>query len=112
MSKIQRVMFVLQVGAVGGAGTVDASIKESKTAGGAYQAVTPALAITQVTTSNKVVTIELRADQLDAGYRYVQLNLVIGANAVLVGGVCLGGEAPAKPAKAQDIAAVAQRLVM
>ena len=35
-----------------------------------------------------------------------------GANAVLVGGVCLGGEAVEKPAKANDIASVTQRLVV
>ena len=111
MSKIQRLMIILQIGSVGGAGTVDASLKESKTAGGTYQAFTNNIAITQVTASNKVVTIEVRADQLDATYRYVQLNLTIGGNAVLVGGVALGGEAEYKPAKSQDIAAVTQRLV-
>jgi hypothetical protein len=111
MSKVRRVMFIINIGSVGGAGTVDVSIKESKTAGGSYQALTNAVAITQVTTSNKIVTVELRDDQLDAGYRYVQVNLTIGANAVVLGMTCLGGEAEAKPAKAQDIAAVAQRLV-
>jgi hypothetical protein len=39
------------------------------------------------------------------------VNLTIGGNAVLVGGVALGGEAEYKPAKSQDIAAVTQRLV-
>jgi hypothetical protein len=110
-SKFRRLMFVLQIGAVGAAGTVDAKLRESKTSGGAYQDITGA-AITQVTVSNKVVTIEVRPEQLDAGYQFVQLSLTIGTNAVLVGGVCLGGEAVEKPGKAQDIAAVGQRLVV
>jgi hypothetical protein len=37
--------------------------------------------------------------------------LTIGTNAVLVAAVVLGGEAAAKPAKANDIAAVIQRVV-
>src|SRR5262249_29898444 len=66
MSKVRRLMIILQVGAVGGAGTVNAQINEAKTAGGAYQAlVANPLSIAQVTVSNKVVTIELRDDQLD-----------------------------------------------
>ena len=110
-SKYRRLLFILQIGSVGAAGTVDAKLRESKTAGGAYQDVAGA-AITQVTTSNKIVTIEIRPEQLDPGYQYVQLSLTIGANAVLVGGVCLGGEAVEKPARANDIAAVTQRLVV
>jgi len=110
-SKYRRLLFILQIGSVGAAGTVDAKLRESKTAGGAYQDVSGA-AITQVTASNKIVTIEIRPEQLDAGYQFVQLSLTIGANAVLVGGVCLGGEAVEKPAKANDIASVTQRLVV
>jgi len=110
-SKYRRLLFILQIGSVGAAGTVDAKLRESKTAGGAYQDASGA-AITQVTASNKIVTIEIRPEQLDAGYQFVQLSLTIGANAVLVGGVCLGGEAVEKPAKANDIASVTQRLVV
>lgn len=115
MSLVRRLMIILQIGSVGASGTVDAKLRASKTAGGAYTDITGA-AITQVTVSNKVVTIEIRDDELPgivgAGYRYVQLSLTIGANAVLVAGVALGGEAEHKPAKANDIAAVTQRLVV
>ena len=111
ISKYRRLMFILQIGAVGAAGTVDAKLRESKTSGGAYQDFTTSIAITQVTAANKVVTIEVRNDQMDATYQFVQLSLTIGGNAVLVGGVCLGGEAVQKPGKANDIAAVTQRVV-
>jgi hypothetical protein len=111
LSKVRRVLFILQVGSVGGGGTVDLQIKEAKTAGGAYQALTTNLAITQITASNKIATVELRDDQLDAGYRYVQANLTIGTNAVLVAMVCLGGEAEFKPAKTQNIGGVIQSVV-
>src|SRR5438132_168501 len=95
MSKYRRLMIVLQVGAIG-TGTVDPKLRESKTSGGTYQDVTGG-GITQVTASNKVVTIEIRAGMLDAGYQFVQLSLTIGTAAVLVGGVALGGEAVHKP---------------
>jgi len=112
---VRRLLIVLQIGSVGGAGTVDAKLRASKTSGGTYTDITGG-AITQVTTSNKVVTLEVRDDQLEsivgAGYRYAQLSLTIGGNSVLVGGVALGGEAEYKPAKANDIAAVIQRLVV
>jgi hypothetical protein len=111
MRNVQRIMWIIDVGSVGGAGTVDFKVQESKTSGGTYQDVSNT-AITQVTASNKIVTVELRADQLDAGYRYVRHNLVIGTNAVLVAVLALGGEAEYKPAKANDIGAVSQRLVL
>ena len=110
-SKVERMMWIIDVGSVGAAGTVDFKLQESKTSGGTYQDIA-GTAITQVTASNKVVTVELRADQLDAGYRYVRHNLVIGTNAVQVCVLALGGEAEYKPAKSQDIATVAQRLVL
>jgi hypothetical protein len=115
ISKVRRLLVVLQVGAVGGAGTVDAKLRASKTSGGTYTDITGG-AITQVTAANKVVTLEIRDDQVPgivgAGYQFVQLSLTIGTNAVLVGGVALGGEAEFKPASKNDIAAVTQRLVL
>ena len=112
MSKVRRLLVVLNIGAVGaGPGTVDAKFRCATTSGGTYQDVSGG-AITQVSASNKVVTMELRDDQLPAGYQFVQVSITIGTNAVLIGGVALGGEAESKPAKSQDSAAVAQRLVV
>jgi hypothetical protein len=113
LSKIHRVLFIFDVGSVGGAGTVTLSIQESKTAGGTYQnLVSNPISLSVISTSNQIATIELRDDQLDAGYRYVQLVLVVAGNAVLVSAVCLGGEAELKPAKAQNISSgIAQQFV-
>jgi hypothetical protein len=116
MSKIQRLLFVLQIGSVGGAGTVDAKIQESASSGSGYadcssSAVGP-ISITQVTASNKVVTLEIRADQLSAGKRYVQLFVTIGGNAVLIAGLALGAEAEYKPATKSYTDICAQRLVL
>jgi hypothetical protein len=111
LSKFKRVLFVLQVGSVGGAGTVDAKLQQSSALASGYADIAGSN-ITQVTASNKIVTLEIRSDQLTGSNRYVRLSVTVGTNAVLISAVALGGEAVEKPASANDIAAVAQRLVM
>ncbi len=111
MQKFKRVLFILQVGSVGGAGTVDAKLQQSNVLGSGYADIA-ASNITQVTASNKIVTLEIRSDQLTGSNRYVRLSITVGGNAVLIGAVALGGEATEKPASANDVAAATQRLVM
>jgi hypothetical protein len=111
LSKFKRVLFVLQVGAVGGAGTVDAKLQQSAAVSSGYADIANSN-ITQVTTANQIVTLEIRSDQLSAGKRYARLSVTVGGNAVLIAALVLGGEAVEKPASANDITAVAQRLVM
>jgi hypothetical protein len=111
MSKFKRVMFVLMVGSVGAAGTVDAKLQESATSGGTYTDIASSN-ITQITASNKIVTLEIRADQMTK--QFCRLSVTVGTNAVLISAVGLAGEANFKPGSKSgaDIAAVAQRLVM
>jgi hypothetical protein len=113
MSKWRRCMFVLMVGAVGGAGTVDAKLQESATSGGTYTDISGG-GITQVTTSNKIVTLEMRAGMMTK--QWCRLSVTVGGNAVLIAAVGHAGEAIHKPGGTavggQDIAAVAQRLVI
>jgi hypothetical protein len=111
MSKFHRIMCVLMVGNVGAAGTVDAKLQQSATGSGGWTDIAGSN-ITQVTASNKVVTLEIRYDQLTAGQRYVRLSITVGVNAVLIAALPIGGEAVEKPASSNDVAAVAQRLVM
>jgi hypothetical protein len=66
-----------------------------------------------VTAGSKVLTLELRDDEVGDAQRFVKLVLTEGNSANCVcGAVVLGGEAAYKPAKANDIAAVTQRLVV
>jgi hypothetical protein len=65
-SKFHRLLFILDIGL--NATSVDAKIRESKTSGGTYQDIATPVAITQITAASKTATIEIRADQLDAGY--------------------------------------------
>jgi hypothetical protein len=111
LQKFKRVLFVLQVGSVGAAGTVDAKLQQSSQLGSGYADIAGS-SITQVTASNKIATLEIRSEQLTGSNRYVRLSVTVAGNAVLIGAVALGGEAVAKPASANDSAAVTQRLVL
>lgn len=111
LAKFRRAMFIVMVGNVGGAGTVDAKIQQSATGSSGWSDVTGS-AITQITASNKIATLEIRADQLSSGQRFVRLSLTVGTNAVLIAVLPIGGEAVQKPGNANDIAAVTQRLVV
>ena len=112
ISKYKRLLFIIFIGT--NATSVDAKLRESKTSGGTYQDISGA-AITQVTAAGKIVTIEIRQDELDPGYQYVQLSITtVGAS--ILGAVCLGGEGAHKPVggsgPGNDIGAVTQRLVV
>ena len=63
---------------------------------------------------NAVATVEVRADQVAAGDRYVRLQLTGGGNAVTAGAIGLGTEAGHKPANAQDVSNtyLSQRVVV
>jgi hypothetical protein len=111
LQKFRRALFVLQVGAVGAAGTVDAKLQQSASLATSYTDIAGSN-ITQITVSNKIVTLELRAGQLTGANRYVRLSVTVGGNAVLLSALAIGGEAIDKPGSAQDVAAVAQRLVL
>jgi hypothetical protein len=50
-----------------------------------------------VNTNNRVATVEVRADQLPAGTRYVQPVLIINTAAANIGVICLGEDAGYKP---------------
>jgi hypothetical protein len=113
IAKYKRLLFILDVGTTFST-SVDAKLRESKTSGGTYQDITSG-AITQITAASKLATIEIRADQLDPGYEFVQLSITTGG-ATTICAVCLGGEGVHKPVggagPANDVASVTQRLVV
>jgi hypothetical protein len=114
LARFQRIMLVVNVGNVTGGGSLSIKFRESKTAGGTYQdLVTNPAALAALTTTNRVATLEIRADQLDAGYEYVQVSITeTGNQNVIVGFVVLGGEAVYKPGKQKDITAATPRTVI
>src|SRR5437016_5321465 len=65
MSKVRRLLVILQTGSVTGGGSLTAKLQEATSAGGTYQDLASAT-ISAMTSSNKVKTLEIRDDQLDA----------------------------------------------
>jgi hypothetical protein len=120
MSKFHRAMWLIQAGSLGAAGTLDGRLQScanSNFASGVNNIANSNL--TQITTAttpgnNAVATVEVRADQITAGDRYVRLQLTGGGNAITAGAIGLGAEANHKPGNAQDVSNtyLSQRVVV
>jgi len=83
MANFQRVVFILQTGAIEDTGTVDLDIEVGTTSAGGTTATLKS--ITQLTTAddNKVVVVEVRGEEMNVAgveYDYIQGELT-GANA-------------------------------
>jgi hypothetical protein len=111
MQKFRRALFIVQTGSVTGGGSLSAKLQESTDGSTGWSDISGA-ALTAITASNKVATLEVRADQMTK--RYVRATLTeTGSQNVVCSCVGLGGVAVQKPGSAQDVAAsVAQRLVV
>jgi hypothetical protein len=110
LQKFKRATFVIAVGSVGAAGTVDAKLQESTDGVTFTDLAGTNVSITQITASNKQATLEVRSDQITK--RYVRCRSTVGVNAVLLCVVAIGGEANNKPGNKNDDASVAQRQVV
>ena len=118
MSKFERVMYIITIGGITGAGTVDAKLQSAAASNFGTAHNMTSGAVTQVTNAgvNTVITLETTADAIqnqNNGDRYVRCSVTIGANSVNFGVVGIGGVATQEPGNAQDIAnTVGQRLVV
>lgn len=113
MSKFRRAMFIIYN--LGGTGTINGRLQASAQAN--FNAVTNITGsnLTATNTANLVSTVEVRADQLPAGTRYVRLQLTGSAAAVNFAMVALGGECSYKPANQYNLDptnTVAQQVVV
>jgi hypothetical protein len=114
MSKFRRARFILHVGAFGTNATVDMKLQESN-ASDFSSGVTDVAgaAITPLAAgggNNRLASIEVRAGQLSK--RYVRARVTVGTAATILQCLPLGSEAVHEPANVNDVAAVAQRLVV
>lgn len=113
MSRFRRAIFILDVGAFGASATVDMKLQQSPD-NSTFTDIAGA-AITELAAAggnNRLVSIEIRDDELAAGDRYVRALVTVGTAATILQCLALGGEAVDKPGSANDIGAVAQRLVV
>lgn len=105
-----RVMFIVQVGTMASTSTVDFSVTQSDASGGTYAAMSPAKAITQLTEagtdSDKQVIVNVRADELTEGNRYIKGSLVVATAASDAGVIAIGFGRRHAPASDYDLSSV------
>ena len=101
--------WTIMLGTMGGTSTVDFKLQSATAAGGSYSDIT-GKAITQLTDAgsddNKQAVINLRADELTAGDRYVRGVMTIAAAASWSSVVALGFDARYAPASDNDLSSV------
>ncbi|KKL46550.1 hypothetical protein LCGC14_2344430 [marine sediment metagenome] len=116
MSRFDAILAVILVGTMAGTSTINASFTQATASGGTYKAISPAKAMTALSQavspddSDKQVLMNLRAEELDIdhGYRYVKLSLVVGVAESDCGAVVLGFGSRFGPAYDNDLASVAE----
>lgn len=113
LSKFKRAIFIVEIGAVTGGGSINLQLVED-TAIGLGSATNLAgnnVSMTGLTTSNKQYTLEVRADQITK--RFVGCKITeTGSQNVVVAVVAMGDEANAKPGNAQNDASVSTQNVV
>ncbi len=106
MSIFRRLITYLDVGVVNTGANIQLYYQASAKANMASPVnVASAIPLT-ANTSNRIESLEVRADQLPAGTRYVQPILIVNTSQVNVGMLCLGGESAYKPASKYGVANV------
>lgn len=109
MLYFERIIFIVSVGDMQSGSTVDFKVQEATTSGGSFTDLT-GKSITQLTKAgsddNKQAIVEVKADELTAGYRYLQGILTVAGAASDAVSVALADTARWKPASDYDLASV------
>jgi hypothetical protein len=110
MAAWDSLMAIIQVGALGANGTVDAKFQQATDGAGAGAKDVTGKAITQLTQagtdhSNQQVLVNLFSDQLDVtnSFRYVRLSVTTATAASLLSAVVLGFDSNYYPAQATTV---------
>ncbi len=116
MQKFHRAFFLAEIGTVVAGGTVTLQLIESASSNLSSPQNCPGAntSLTGLNTSNKQYSFEVRADQLDAGYRYVGLQATETSSGhnVAITVVGFGDEASHKPGNAANDASVVTQNVV
>jgi hypothetical protein len=115
-----RVLYTVQVGAVGGAGTIDFKLQGSILGTSTWVDLT-GRAITQITAANKVAKVGVTAEDVGTQpatsgvtyFRYVRGVLTVGTNAVLIAVTAyasIGRYRPEVAASGKELSAVTQTI--
>ncbi len=111
MAEFQKLLAVVQVGALGVSATVDANVQQAQDGIGTGAKAITGAAITQITAgNNQQAEINLDAQQLDVanGFGYVNLSVIVGVAATETAALVLGFVPRFAPASANNAASVSQ----
>jgi len=106
MSILRRLITYLDVGVVGASANIQLFYKASPNANMTGSTNLGTTTMLTCNTNNRVESLEIRADQLPAGTRYVQPVMIVNTAATNVGLIVLGGESSYKPANQYNVANV------
>lgn len=110
MSKFERVIFVVMAGDLGTSATLDAKLQEATDVAGTGAQDISGKAITQLTEagtdSNKQAIIEIKADELTAGFDFVSCEMTVAVATSDCGVIALAGDPRYHPASDNDLASV------
>lgn len=104
MGKFKRALYVLQLGVMNTAATLDARLQSSANANFNVVVNITGTNLTQVLAANNTnvaIFLEVRADQVaqqNAGHRYVRLNCVVATSSINIGVIGYGCQPIQKPA--------------
>lgn len=110
MSQRRRALFVVMAGTLGTAATLDAKVQEATSAAGAGAQDLSGKAITQMvkaTDDDKQAIIEVVAEEMSAGFRYLALVMTVGEATSDAGAIALANVSRYKP-DTDDLASVAE----
>lgn len=109
MNKFESLQAIVMAGTLGASATLDAKLTASATSGGTYTDIT-GKAITQLTQagtdSDKQSIINLRAEELTEGLRYVKLSMTVGTATSDAGAIVMGANPRNAPASDNDLSTV------
>lgn len=109
MNDFESIQAIVMAGTLGSSATLDAKLTASATSGGSYADIT-GKAITQLTQAgsddDKQAIINLRAEELTEGLRFVKLSMTVGTATSDAGAIVLGANARNNPASDNDLASV------
>jgi len=113
MSKFHRALFVVEIGAVTGGGSINLQLVEDTAIGLGTNTNLAGTntSMTGLTTANKQYTLEARADQMTKQFLGLKITET-GSQNVVVSVVALGDEANHKPGSAQNDASVVSQTVV
>lgn len=101
----RRFMAHVQIGVLTGAANVQAYFQACTASNGTFANVSSTNQTVLLDSSNTEATLEMRADQLADGDDWIQLAVLVSANAAFCSAALYGGESHYKPASQFDVAA-------